>query len=781
MPLPPFLLNFDFEIEYSKLEYNQQILQTMKPAKALLNLTLIVLFTPILVIAADQLGKLKMEFTPEGEGVNFIVRNPNAAVLVVHSTVHPLSFEANMGIIKVDNPDPGEYRVHLNPGTSIVTFKAEGCLPLKQMVYIEPKDFKEVEIGVLQRPGGMGKPVEEKAEIRLNYAPDSPDEAVYGGLDEMVMKIDFSKGYAVFNPSPGRHKIKLNAGGRVWEKTYDLRADDKIEADVSFAGGREEQIKIQDPGNLFITSEPSGAMVYLNKVEQDFTPLTLDDVQPGTYQIEVRKELYLPENRIVEIKSNSYSKERVELTPNYGRLEISSDPPGAMLWINNKNLGKTPYTAEQYTAGAYSFRMIREMYYDTSGTLKIEPGGEFVQTFKLKPQFGGARIDSDPSGAQVSIDGQPTGTTPVIREQLASGRHIVKFEKEYYFEYETSIEIEDGKTFEETFKLKPNFGLLSVESSPSGADVVLANENRAIGRTPLREYKLPAGTYTVKVEKDLYEPYEMPVSLMIDGERRLEPTLKRKTGRLRVKSDPPEADIYLDGKRRGQTPAMLTDVPTGECEIRIRKDGCDIHLGKVTVIHNELVEYETELGTEGTVEWEKRRGKARMLAIVPGAGQFASGQYVRGGLYAGAFLGSLAMTYLAHQNYSDAESDHETAMSDYLATKDQSEADRRYARYETTLKEMNDARDQTLMFSMIAGGIYAWQFIDAWIWGGGKKPVSREYGVKWKLEPYASTKFQKTKNRIKIVMAVPLSARFSAQRRPASTRDALVLETPNAR
>jgi len=42
---------------------------------------------------------------------------------------------------------------------------------------------------------------------------------------------------------------------------------------------------------------------------------------------------------------------------------------------------------------------------------------------------------------------------------------------------------------------------------------------------------------------------------------------------------------------------------------------------------------------------------------------------------------------------------------------------------------MNDANDRYLYSLAAVGGVYAMQLLDAWLWGGGKKPVSSQLGV----------------------------------------------------
>jgi len=110
----------------------------------------LLLFFPLSIliqpIFSQELKEMDVKPVPESESMTFVIRNPNEAILIVHSTIPDLQFESNRSIIEVDNPDPGEYRLHLEPGTHIITFKAGGYLPIKERFHILIKEFKEVRV-----------------------------------------------------------------------------------------------------------------------------------------------------------------------------------------------------------------------------------------------------------------------------------------------------------------------------------------------------------------------------------------------------------------------------------------------------------------------------------------------------------------------------------------------------------------------------------------------------------------------------------------------------------
>jgi hypothetical protein len=55
------------------------------------------------------------------------------------------------------------------------------------------------------------------------------------------------------------------------------------------------------------------------------------------------------------------------------------------------------------------------------------------------------------------------------------------------------------------------------------------------------------------------------------------------SGKLKVTSNPPGADIYLDEKYMGITPAELVDVPAGTYTLVLKMEGFDEWTDTVTV------------------------------------------------------------------------------------------------------------------------------------------------------------------------------------------------------
>ena len=65
-----------------------------------------IIFIVLLIIQpifSQELKEMEIEPVPESESITFLNRNPNEAILIVHSTIPDLQFESNKAIIGVDN------------------------------------------------------------------------------------------------------------------------------------------------------------------------------------------------------------------------------------------------------------------------------------------------------------------------------------------------------------------------------------------------------------------------------------------------------------------------------------------------------------------------------------------------------------------------------------------------------------------------------------------------------------------------------------------------------
>jgi formylglycine-generating enzyme required for sulfatase activity len=175
-------------------------------------------------------------------------------------------------------------------------------------------------------------------------------------------------------------------------------------------------------------------------------------------------------------------------------------------------------------------------------------------------------------------------------------------------------------------KLAQADGRLELASTPSEATVNVDGEFR--GRTPLSLRLTPGRAHRVTLTKPGYETATRELSVAADSGRRLQIELVAQYGDVAVASTPPNAEIWVDGERRGTTPATLQLTAINHT-IEIRQQGFAIERTELTPRPGYPQRFERTLvalneTSGGGFAQLLRTGLGQELKLVP-AGQFTMG------------------------------------------------------------------------------------------------------------------------------------------------------------
>ena len=260
-------------------------------------------------------------------------------------------------------------------------------------------------------------------------------------------------------------------------------------------------------------------------------------------------------------------------------LLFDSVPSGAEVWLGDIKAGTTPYQNLQLKPGQkLNLTLKAQDYRDLQVALTLQPGSNTPKAFQLVPAFGSLSITSEPSGADVYLSGELVGQTPYSNQRLASAKYLVDIRKPLYLPLSNqTIAVEDGKLSEHSFKLRPNFGDLSVASDPPAATITLEANGREVfrGNTPIALQLEPA-TYLLSASKSGYAQRRFEVKIA-RGQRtsisKEQLQLRRLSGTAVISSEPasPGARVFIDGKDSGAVP-LITELPVGSYEITIKGD-----------------------------------------------------------------------------------------------------------------------------------------------------------------------------------------------------------------
>ncbi|MDT8320654.1 MAG: PEGA domain-containing protein [Xanthomonadales bacterium] len=223
--------------------------------------------------------------------------------------------------------------------------------------------------------------------------------------------------------------------------------------------------------------------------------------------------------------------------------------------------------------GEYLLRIEAEGYQPLSQELVIGEEQNQRYAFTLERLPGHLRVDTGPvSGARVFIEQKERAITPAVIRDLPAGEYLLRVTADRYFPYEERLLIE-GLDREQTVhvSLVPAWADLTFASEPAGADVFVNDE--LLGQTPLTAPVLQ-GTHAVRVKRTGFKPWQDEIDVTANQPMRLDDiVLEPADAVVFLVSDPPRANITVNGDYRGQTPLELALNPDQDTIIRLFKQG----------------------------------------------------------------------------------------------------------------------------------------------------------------------------------------------------------------
>ncbi len=176
-------------------------------------------------------------------------------------------------------------------------------------------------------------------------------------------------------------------------------------------------------------------------------------------------------------------------------------------------------------------------------TLQRLPGSLFVTT-------------GDVTGAQVMIDGEEVGLTPLSGVEVREGRHQLRVTAQRYLPWSDDVTLEGGGVERHlAIELAPAWANISLDSEPPGA--VLFVDGEEVGPAPLT-FSLGAGSRQLELrlsgrktwKKTLFVEANQPQSLGIVP-------LGPAEGQVHLRSVPERVSVTVDGEFQGHTPMDL--------------------------------------------------------------------------------------------------------------------------------------------------------------------------------------------------------------------------------
>jgi serine/threonine-protein kinase len=119
---------------------------------------------------------------------------------------------------------------------------------------------------------------------------------------------------------------------------------------------------------------------------------------------------------------------------------IKTEPAGALVLIDSRELGQSPIAMGDLTPGEHRLQVQLTGYAPIDFSFPVTAGAPATGfNFNLLPLSAPMRVQSDPPGALITVDGVRLGATPLANVPLSPGRHEVRIDLKGYRTYVKSF------------------------------------------------------------------------------------------------------------------------------------------------------------------------------------------------------------------------------------------------------------------------------------------------------------------------------------------------------
>jgi len=148
------------------------------------------------------------------------------------------------------------------------------------------------------------------------------------------------------------------------------------------------------------------------------------------------------------------SRPRPKTLPKQVTLVITSAPAKATVFIDDKYAGVTPYTANALAPGHHFVKLTKRDHLPWTKLVELLYAQEKINA-KLAPKPKGTIIvDSQPTEADVYIDGEYEGKTPFTKKDVDANPYTVRVEKVHFVPWESDIDVRAGQQVKVAATLK---------------------------------------------------------------------------------------------------------------------------------------------------------------------------------------------------------------------------------------------------------------------------------------------------------------------------------------
>lgn len=331
-----------------------------------------------------------------------------------------------------------------------------------------------------------------------------------------------------------------------------------------------------------VDSTPAGATIYLGSKTCGVVAKTpwSGKLAAGPVLVILEHQSYDDATRTVTISPKSISELFVPMQrTNAGFVEVRGDADptiaGLPVTIDGQPQGTVPAKL-RVPVGRHLVEIAKTGFDPFQQWVDVLDGQTQVLLPVLRPiLIAKARlvVDADVKQAEVFVNGERKGTTPLSIDNLALGTYTILVKAPGAKDWQQKISLAAGQTLlraelAASLPKLPTEAELDITADAKDAEVWI--DGALVGKAPLL-HRVPGGDHWIQVKLAGHLTYEVKRAFDAGSASKIRATLVA-AGQLTVASVPAGATVFIDGVRRGVTPLAL-ELPHGDHTVIVERAG----------------------------------------------------------------------------------------------------------------------------------------------------------------------------------------------------------------
>ncbi|MFT7580125.1 MAG: hypothetical protein ACI9MR_001792 [Myxococcota bacterium] len=377
-----------------------------------------------------------------------------------------------------------------------------------------------------------------------------------------------------------------------------------------------------------VDSSPAGAEMYLVGTTDELlgiTPLKNVRLPRGVIKLKFTKEGYEDLVETVEIgryrKSYVYNLVRT-IKPAILEFMAAGEYVGANVSVDGQPQGQIPVSVT-VPPGRHQVVIKKEGYSPWERWVEATENQKVSYDIVLKriaAKAGQLLVTSNPSGADVRINGAPRGKTPAVLEDLAPGPYLVEVVQAGHQPFSQTVQVDSEKrTVVDTSLTAVGAEGGEVRILANVADASIFFDGIDMGLAPVTQTGVKPGVHLVEARSPsgltATKQVEVTKGQTVVVRLELQAMLNANLAKVRIVASVATARISVDGAASVATPHTATGLEPGTHFVTVTAKGYAPWKQTVTLAAGSNPEIVAELGQSGQVDVRTKKGEVAEVFV----------------------------------------------------------------------------------------------------------------------------------------------------------------------